>query len=211
MQVVKVLWAFLWILPKALGKDFCAGQSFGSRAVDSADPQSYYLCLGFIGPIKNTCKNGYLFDAQTQGCVIMNNATQSIKKSNDIKKEVNIKQNISVDRPVIFNIFGNFNFFASLWGNSHEATPSPLKHNPIAHFQFINSAVGVEPLSQDNLAEKDKKDIIFSFLDSYPTEGATDSSTQESSTRVPERCFIDCIYTRKFHTRKSLKHRSILR
>ncbi|EDX10127.1 GD12778 [Drosophila simulans] len=116
----------------------------------------------------------------------MNNATQSIKKSDDNKKEVNIKQNISVDRPVIFNIFGNFNFFANLWGNSHEATPSPLKPNPIAHFQFINSAVGVEPLSQDNLAEKDKKDIIFSSLDSSPAEGATDGSTQESSTRVPE-------------------------
>jgi len=134
---VKVLWAFLWILPQALATDSCAGQSFGSRAVDLEDPHSYYLCLGFLGHIKNTCKDGYFFDDQTQGCVINNQPTpktlQAPKKNSD-KNEVSITQNVNVDRPVIFNIFGNFNLFASLWGSSENIICFALLRYTLANY-----------------------------------------------------------------------------
>jgi len=186
---VKVLWAFLWILPQALATDSCAGQSFGSRAVDLEDPHSYYLCLGFLGHIKNTCKDGYFFDDQTQGCVINNRPTpktlQAPKKNSD-KNEVSITQNVNVDRPVIFNIFGNFNLFASLWGSSENTTSSPPKSSPISHLQLLYGAEEIDPLSSINATSPSPLDDSLgrsteNSILSSEAQIEIDSSSQNSS------------------------------
>ncbi|EDV39392.1 uncharacterized protein Dana_GF24516 [Drosophila ananassae] len=145
MQIVFVLLAIVWIVPQTLAKDSCAGQPFGSRAVDPQDPYSYVLCLGLLGQIRITCHEGLKFDAASQACVVEKKELQTPKK--ETKNELKIEQEIKVDRPVIFNIFGNLNFFGSLWGSSQEATPSPLTGDSIPHLQFSNLAAEVQPQS----------------------------------------------------------------
>ncbi|EDW70965.1 uncharacterized protein Dvir_GJ11255, isoform A [Drosophila virilis] len=102
MQLVNFLWIGLLTIPQAFALDACAGQHFGYKAVDPADPHAYYLCLGLVGKIRNTCAEGFRFNVQAQNCA----QVQLSNSGSGPNNEFNINQNITLDRPIIFNIFG---------------------------------------------------------------------------------------------------------
>ncbi|KAL7732196.1 hypothetical protein ACLKA6_018437 [Drosophila palustris] len=112
MQLVNILCIGLLTVVSTHGLDICTNQTFGYRAVDSENPQTYYLCLGLLGKIKNTCSDGYLFSNSEQRCVL-DKQSKAIgfprADATDGPKNVfNINQNISMYKPIIFNIFGSF-------------------------------------------------------------------------------------------------------
>ncbi|KAH8259395.1 hypothetical protein KR026_003664 [Drosophila bipectinata] len=195
MQVVLFLLAIIWIVPQTFAKDSCAGQPFGSRAIDPQDPYSYVLCLGLLGQIKSTCQDGLKFDAVSQACVVEKKELQASKK--ETKNELKIEQEIKVDRPVIFNIFGNLNFFGSLWGSSQEVTPSPLTGHSVAQLQFSNLAAQVQPQSSIiniknvNNSNVTSKDQAFgsekhSSFESFSEENVSSTEIPDSETSTEE-------------------------
>ncbi|KAH8264964.1 hypothetical protein KR038_008861 [Drosophila bunnanda] len=186
MLAVNVLWAVLWIAPQALALESCAGQSFGSRAVDPENSRSYILCLGFLGQIKSTCNDGYRFDAQSQGCLAEKQAihkTEREKEKVEAKKEGNIKQKIQINNPLIFNIFGNFNFFGRHWGNSQESTtPEPPQSKLLlSKFSVESSPEEIVSNSVDSLLQKDLYTLGALSSVIQPADLSTEDSSYSSS------------------------------
>ncbi|XP_034655477.1 flocculation protein FLO11 isoform X2 [Drosophila subobscura] len=165
MLMVNILWIGLWIVPQAFATDSCAGQSFGYRSVDPADPHSYFLCLGFLGQIKNTCPEGLRFNVHDQSCV---HGGKPSPGSSIADKDTTIHQNVFIDRPLIFNFFGN------LWGS-----PSPSQSQPQLPISTDQHQGALPSESLSALRE-----VISPTQENNP---GTDE-TPSTSTRVESRC-----------------------
>ncbi|XP_041448521.1 flocculation protein FLO11 isoform X20 [Drosophila obscura] len=168
MLIVNILWFGLWIVPQAFAADSCAGQSFGYRSADPTDPHAYFLCLGFLGQIRNTCQDGLRFSVHDQSCV---HGGKPSSGSSQAEKDTTIHQNVFIDRPLIFNFFGN------LWGSSPRPSPSLSQPQPL-----IAPDQHQDPLPSGSLSAL--SEVISSPHENKP---APDEAASTSS-RVEERC-----------------------
>lgn len=108
---VNIFWIGLLTCSHSL--NICTDEYFGQKVVDTETPQSYYLCLGFLGKIHNNCDEGYRFNGTQQKCILGENPKtlagvpfNASDSSVGPKNEININQNILMYKPIIFNIFG---------------------------------------------------------------------------------------------------------
>lgn len=93
--------------------DICTDQYFGQKVVDTENPQSYYLCLGFLGKLHNKCDEGFRFNGTQQRCVFSEKPKALVvapanASDSEVgpKNVININQDIKMHKPIIFNIFG---------------------------------------------------------------------------------------------------------
>ncbi|KRF99006.1 uncharacterized protein Dwil_GK12379 [Drosophila willistoni] len=97
MQLVNILWFGLLITPQALALNTCEGQSFGYKITNPEKPESYFLCLGFMGlKLDQNCNDGFRFSQQLQTCVDKDKSTKEPT------------ENVTPEKPIFFNIFGYF-------------------------------------------------------------------------------------------------------
>ncbi|XP_030242665.1 uncharacterized protein LOC108650299 isoform X2 [Drosophila navojoa] len=185
MQLVNLLWIGLLTFPQAFALDACAGQKFGYKAVDPADPHAYYLCFGLLGKIRNNCAEGFRFNVKAQNCAQVPQSNIQLKSADSgVRNEFNINQNITMDRPIIFNIFGG------LWNRPPIPPffpPKPTFRPPTPPTPPTIEVSSTESSSSSSEASSTESSSSSSEASSTDTtEDTTESSTSTSENSTPE-------------------------
>ncbi|XP_017864425.1 PREDICTED: serine-rich adhesin for platelets isoform X4 [Drosophila arizonae] len=179
MQLVNLLWIGLLTFPQAFALDACAGQKFGYKAVDPADPHAYYLCFGLLGKIRNNCAEGFRFNVKSQNCAQVPQSSIQLKNAgNGVRNEFNINQNITMDRPIIFNIFGG------LWNKPPIPPffpPKPTFRPPTPPTIDVSSTESSSSSSEALSTESPSSSSVASSTESSSSSSEASSTASSSS------------------------------
>ncbi|EDW19343.2 uncharacterized protein Dmoj_GI11576 [Drosophila mojavensis] len=179
MQLVNLLWIGLLTFPQAFALDACAGQKFGYKAVDPADPHAYYLCFGLLGKIRNNCAEGFRFNVKSQNCAQVPQSSIQLKNAGSgVRNEFNINQNITMDRPIIFNIFGG------LWNKPPIPPffpPKPTFRPPTPPTIDVSSTESSSSSSETLSTESTSSSSVASSTESSSSSSEASSTASSSS------------------------------
>ncbi|XP_068141902.1 cell surface glycoprotein 1 [Drosophila tropicalis] len=173
MQLVYILWFGLLITPQALALNTCEGQSFGYKIRNVEKPESYLLCLGFMGlKLEQNCNDGFRFSEQLQTC---------IGKDKSAKEPT---ESVTPDRPIFFNIFGYF------WPSSQSTEvkkPEKSSVKIISESSLLLNSELSEKESEASEEHRSTPSVYTTFDDlGYSSSGDGPTSEEPSVSTVTE-------------------------